>query len=148
MKERLWQVGFMLALFGMFLLGAAVGQGKGIPSVIRAQRFEIIDSKGRPVGIFSAEKQGAKLILKSVKGSGMVLTTTDGAAILLDHKNEGILLSVGGNAKKNAYPLISVQRGEALAMLKVFNGDGALWLIPSTGIDESIIITPTGTKHF
>ena len=71
MKERLWQIGFMLALFGMFLLGAAVGQGTGIPSVIKAQRFELVDEGGKVLASLKVSPKG-QVELKIVARRGLM----------------------------------------------------------------------------
>jgi hypothetical protein len=47
MKERLWQITFMLLLMAGFMLGGLVAQDNTPAKVIRAQRFELVDASGQ-----------------------------------------------------------------------------------------------------
>ena len=71
MKQRLWQVGFMLALFGMFLLGTAIGQGTGVSPVIKAQRFELVDEGGKVLASLKVSPKG-QVELKIVARRGLM----------------------------------------------------------------------------
>jgi len=47
MKERVWQVGLIVVVLVAFWLGNAIARDPGIPDVIQARRFEVVDKSGR-----------------------------------------------------------------------------------------------------
>jgi hypothetical protein len=56
MKERLWQVCFMLLIMAGFVFGGLVAQDNTPAKVVRSERFEVVNSSGRVVGIMGLDQ--------------------------------------------------------------------------------------------
>jgi len=69
MKERLWQVGFMAALFAAFWFGAGIAQRSGPVKVIQAQKFELVDASGKTFALLIVgENRTGVLLLYDANG--------------------------------------------------------------------------------
>lgn len=143
MRNRLWQIGFMLAIMAAFLLGAVIAQQKSPPQVIKAQKFELVGQDGKPLAWLEAKGEGAQLMLFGPSGSSILLTTASplGPTAGLQRGESEINMAVDDKG-----PTLGVNVGRASAILTVDEAEGVLMLTKSTGTQKVRLLTPTGDK--
>ena len=163
MKDRVWQIGFMLALFVAVLLGTVIAQQESAPKVIKEQEFILVGKDGKPLALLGAENErphliffgpngepvvslkgkgkGADLMLFGPTDSGIILTTTTtfGPCVSV-HKDESrISLTARGRTAS-----VNVAISKLKAILQGDEAQGSLVLYPSTGAANSRTLTPSG----
>ena len=58
MKDRLWQIGFMLSIIAAFVIGGVVAQSPQVQVILRGQRIELTDASGKVLGLIAPDSQG------------------------------------------------------------------------------------------
>ena len=134
----------------LLLAGVAVAATnmQGIPDVIQAKKFEVVNKNGKPVAqlgadedggiarvfgnnreevvVLSASKSGGVLNIKSKAGSQMAsITSSPEGAILSTHNGQGkVLVLMGGNDRGSGAIQTRNNKGNTLVSLGTNTGGG------------------------